>query len=415
MSRWRRAAPQYAEIQAVMATVVASMPIFLVGALAVQLRSAFDISGETLGSAISMSYLAAAVTSIPVGRLTDWLGALWMMRIAGGSSVLLLILMGRGPGSRWLLVGALVIVGASTALAQVATNGYLAGEVAPERQGFALGLKQAAVPFAGLLGGLTVPIIGLRFGWRGAFVFAGCVTLSLCFPLFWSQGSGRKPMELSSVSQDGHLQAGRRPPLLALTVGGGLGIAASTALNSFIVLGAVDAGASPASAALLLASGAGLAGAARVLVGTSADRRGDPRVVASIMMAIGALGYLLLAFATRANLTILLFPSAAIAFAAGWGWNGLLNLAIVRANRDQTARATGVLQLGVYTGCVVGPVLFGVTITHASYAAAWTGAAAVSLCAATAIMVARWQSGPMPLMTRRTLSICAKDLKEPPG
>ena len=54
-----------------------------------------------------------------------------------------------------------------------------------------------------------------------------------------------------------------------------------------------------------------------------------------------------------------------LAFATGWAWPGLFNLAVVRVNPSAPGAATGITQTGTYLGAVVGPVLFGVVAEHA--------------------------------------------------
>ena len=55
-------------------------------------------------------------------------------------------------------------------LAQVGSNLLLAKGIRPERQGWALALKQAGVPAGTMLGGLAVPLLGVTVGWRWAYV-----------------------------------------------------------------------------------------------------------------------------------------------------------------------------------------------------------------------------------------------------
>src|SRR5690606_32204086 len=65
---------------------------------------------------------------------------------------------------------------AANSVGQLAANSTLAGMPA-SRQGLAFGIKQAAIPGATLLSGLSVPTIALTAGWRWAFVLAAAVAV----------------------------------------------------------------------------------------------------------------------------------------------------------------------------------------------------------------------------------------------
>ena len=65
------------------------------------------------------------------------------------------------------------------------------------------------------------------------------------------------------------------------------------------------------------------------------------------MLTAGALGYGLLSLASAYSLIGLYVPAAAIAFAAGWGWNGLMIFSVIRtypppspSHRRDTSRST---------------------------------------------------------------------------
>ena len=68
------------------------------------------------------------------------------------------------------------------------------------------------------------------------------------------------------------------------------------------------------------------------------------------------------------------------AFALGWGWPGLFNLAVVDLNREAPGAATGVTQTGIYVGAAAGPAAYGLVSAEYGYSAAW--AASGALCVA---------------------------------
>jgi predicted MFS family arabinose efflux permease len=77
-----------------------------------------------------------------------------------------------------------------------------------------------------------------------------------------------------------------------------------------------------------------------------------------------------------------------IAFALGWGWPGLFNLAVVDLHREAPGAATGISQTGIYVGAAAGPAAYGMLSSEIGYPAAWAVAGALSLAAAAAVAYA---------------------------
>jgi MFS family permease len=357
------------------------LPVFLTGALAVQLRDDLDVDATGLGLTVATFFGTAALTSTPSGRLAERLGPSAAMRVAAALGAVSLAAVAALARSLVALLGCLVVGGLANALAQPATNLYLARAVAPGRLGVAFGVKQSAIPAATLLGGLAVPAVALTVGWRWAFAAAAVLAALLAAA---RPGQGAAPRPRGTVGRGREDTALR--PLLLLAAGVGLGAAAAGTLGSFLVSSAVAAGIGPGAAGLLSSacSAAGLA--TRLVLGGRADRRGGRHLAAVVtMLAGGAAGYALLATGRAA----LVAPGGLVCFCVGWSWPGLFNLAIVRNNPGAPGAATGITQTGTYLGAVAGPLLFGVAVDRWSYGPAWLGAGAVSLLAAAAVATGR--------------------------
>jgi predicted MFS family arabinose efflux permease len=124
----------------------------------------------------------------------------------------------------------------------------------------------------------------------------------------------------------------------------------------------------------------------RVLFGRLADGMGGGRLLlVGGMLGAGVAGFVMLATGSPA----LVVPGVLLAFAAGWGWPGLFNFAVVRSNPGAPAAATGVTQTGASGGAAVGPVLFGVVVEAAGYGTAWLVCGALALVALVAILAGR--------------------------
>lgn len=364
---------------------VGVLPVFLTGALAVQIRAELGFGQTGLGIAVAAFFGAAALTSAVAGRFAEHLGPTTAMRAAALLAGVAMVAVAALARSLPVLLVCLAVGGVANALAQPATNLYLARRVRSARQGIAFGVKQSAIPASTLLGGAAVPLVALTIGWRWAFVGAGAVStvLAAARPTEATEGplSPKRPDAAGRGAVDTSLR-----PLVVLAVGCGLGAAAAGTLGSFLVSAAVDAGLGEGEAGVL-AAGCGLAGIlTRIGAGGLADRRSGRHLAAvARMLALGAVGYLLLA-TTRPGLLIV---GALLGYCLGWGWPGLFNMAIVRNNPAAPGAASGITQTGTYTGAVLGPLLFGIAAEHASYGVAWTGTAITSLAAAGVVVVGR--------------------------
>lgn len=372
---------------AVLVTTSVALPVFLVSALAVEIRQSLHFSTGDLGLAITLYYLGAAASSVPLGRLTERVGGIRVMRAGVLAAAGLLALLGGITRSWVVLVALLVVAGMVSAANATATNLFLARRTRPEHQGRAFGFKQAAVPLASLVGGLAVPAVALTVGWRWAFAMAAAAALgtSLLVPTSPTSIADRRRDRLANPNP-----AVALVPLVLLAVGFGLGLFAASGLSAFLVISGVTMGFAKGTAGLVAALAGGAAVAARIGTGIRADRRGRAHFpVVAAMLALGALGYLVLALSSATGTRWLFVVGAVVALGAGWGWNGLFNFAVVRTHFDAPARATGITQVGGRIGGMLGPVVVGVVVGQWSYTAAWFLAAGASLAGAGAVLVGR--------------------------
>jgi len=370
-------------LAAVVAVVTAGvLPAFLTGALSVQIRRELGFGEAALGVAFASFFVGAALTSAVLGRAAERLGPELSMRLSASLSAASLLVVAIAARSFGSLVVILAVGGVANALSQPAANLFIARRMDPAHLGLALAVKQASVVAATLLGGLAVPTIALTVGWRWAFVAGAGLAIAgvLAVP------NAREPRVHAAASHTDRSGDSGWAALVVLAAGVGLGAAAAGTLGTFFVNAAVDAGIAEGAAGLLVAAGSASVIVVRLVAGARADRRqGGNLPIVATMLVIGALGYLL--YATEDK--ILLIAACPLTFAAGWGWPGLFNLAIVKANPSAPGLASGVTQTGTYIGAVAGPLLFGSLAEHRSYASAWTLAACCSAAAAVAMIAGR--------------------------
>jgi predicted MFS family arabinose efflux permease len=221
---------------------------------------------------------------------------------------------------------------------------------------------------------LALPLLALPLGWRATFALCALGPLGVGLAL---RGRAPSPRRVA---------AGRPSRALVLTaIGAALASAGPCALGAYLVASAVDVGVAEGTAGLLAALGGGISLAVRVSLGARADRRrayGLDTVV--VLLLAGSVGFALMATDSVAPFV----GGALLAFALGWGWPGLFNLAVVDSHRETPGAASGVSQTGIYVGAAGGPAAFGALYAEAGYDIAWLAVALSTLLAAAVMWLA---------------------------
>lgn len=411
-------------------TAVTNLSPLLSSGLAVQIQGDLDFDDAALGLTVGAFYLAGALGSVLSGRIVERVGPRAALRFTALATAGVLLATGAAAGSWAVLTGLVGLAGLANALAQPATNLYIARGVRPGRQGLAIGVQKSGIPAAALLGGLAVPTLGLTVGWSWAFVIGALLALaaSAYVPSVppkpeWSAGAGAAeaaagppagaasgqaadgppadgladgpsaaeatdgPSADGSKTAESPAAASARPDvptrlLAALATATGLAAAGSGSLSGFFVVSSVGTGVDEGTAGFLLGAGSLVGIAVRLILGAMADRG-----------AIGAWNTLTVMFLVAAasfgglatGSEFVLIAVLPFAFATAFAWPSLYHLAVVRANPSAPGAATGITMTGSYTGAVGGPLVFGLVADFASYGWAW-GVAVVFMAAAAAVM-----------------------------
>lgn len=362
--------------------VVSSMPAFLVGALASYIREPLDAGPGTIGAAVALFFATSAVFSVAAGRRAQRMGVRRALLVSVLWTVLSLLTIAVAPLTRWWLFVSLVGGGVGHGTGHPAGSLALFGDgVADEWRPLRFGIKQAAIPMASLLAGVSVPLIASTVGWRWAFAVAAGAAALLLVGLRAATIVGHAPSVKSRALTGRPNQA-----LRTMAVAAALGAGAATSLPSFFTSSAVESGFSAAAAGWLLASGSVVGIFARLMVGwrAGADGRRALRTV-SLMLILGGLGFVLIAQPA----TSLLLLGTLLAFSLGWGWTGLFNYAVVEIHPGHSGRASGVGQAGASAGAALGPLSFGIVASISSFRAAWLATAAAAITAGLAMLMAR--------------------------
>lgn len=361
-------------------TTLAALPVFLVSAQSVLIERDLAFGEARLGLVVSAFFGAAAIASLTGAGFIERFGARRATVVSGtiaamsaGGIALL------SSSFIWLLTF-LILAGVANAGLQMTSNVRLAQVLPAGRQGLGYGVKQSAIPFSILIGGITVPTLTVLVGWRGTFAvaaFAGlCVVVA---------GSRMARVDHAAVRSAASDASAPRAALLMTFVAMSAASGAVNSLGAFLPSWAFEVGLSPERAGLLLSAVSALAIVSRLASGMRADRRDGRHIpVVSSMLVVGAIGVALLAIP---GVPTLIF-GAVLAFGLGWGWPGLLMFAVVRVGRDRPGPAAASVQAGAFVGGASGPLLFGILVSATSYPVAWLAASALMLGSAALLLVA---------------------------
>jgi len=354
-----------------------TLPVFLTGALAVVIRHHLGLSTTELGLCVSTFFFSSIPLSLVVGPRVALFGVERLMRLAVGASVVSLLTIAIIDRSFLSILFSLIVAGAANGVMQPTVNQFLVGRTKIQGQGLSFGIKQAAVPLSTLLAGLAVPLVALTIGWQygylGAALF-GTVVLVAIPPALDAPHEARQRVRTHLVVA----------PLVVLAIGMAFGAGAANAMGAFLVSSNVHAGFSAATAGYLAALGSASSFVTRIASGYFADhRKGSHLRVVAAMLVVGAIGYLLLSLGGHGYIV----GAIVLAYAAGWGWNGVFNFAITKVYPGAIAHATGITQAGLYCGSLLGPLLFGILVDHFNFAVAWQVNAVFGVIAAFAMLI----------------------------
>jgi len=347
--------------------------------LAPALRSEFGLSLGEVGLAFAAVTAGGMVTLVPWGALTDRIGERPVM--ASGLAGCAAALVGAALSTTYpALLAALLVAGMFGSSATGASGRAVMGWFARTERGFALGIRQMALPLGGAVASLTLPSLIDAQGLDAAFVALAGLSLTAAIA---SVALMRDPPPAPN-----RRPALDRPPptrdirLWRLGAGGALLVCAQASMLGFIVLflhDARDVGAATAAAAL---GALQIVGAlVRIVAGLRSDREGlriapMRRIAARNTALLAAVG----ALATGPG--VLLYPLLAVAAISTMSWNGLAFTAAAEISGHARAGTAMSLQNTLISvGGVLAPSAFGVLVEATSWTAAYVVLALAPLAA----------------------------------
>jgi predicted MFS family arabinose efflux permease len=379
-----RPAPARVVAAGSLALSVTVVPAFLTGALSRRIGDDLGFGAGAAGAAVAAFFVGAGLLAVPMGRVTERIGPALALRAGTALSGACAALVAVAVHGWWQLCLALFVAGSAVGLVDTGAARAF-GDVVPDgRHGSAFGVKEASVPAASLLAGVSIPVLVDAIGWRPAFALGAALV-----PLVWAVVPALPARHMPTGGDAG----GRAPAAFVLfAVGVGLGCGAATAAGTLLVPAIEDRGWAEGDAGLLLAAVSVASIAVRVAAGRRSDTRpGGAWRELTALLAVGAAGALLLAASDAGAAGVV---GALAVIGGGWGWTGLAYLTAVRVGGQRPAAAASVVLTGLSVGGAAGPAAFGAIASASSYRAAWLAATVALVLGAAAIAAARRRLDP---------------------
>jgi MFS family permease len=367
---------------ALIIALAGALPVLMVGALGVQIRAELGLTATSLGLSVSLWAAAAALGAAALGGLADRLG--WQASIVLAALLTAVSLAGVGMlANTWTILAiCMALGGLGHSLGLSSGNIAILAAVAPHRRALVLGLRQSAVPGAGLLAGLTVPLVAVHVGWRWPYAVALTAPVLVVALVLRLRNTHGRPTTATIPFQ----LARPNLPFAVFGVVAMCGAALVNALVTFTVSSLVDIGFTEASAGTLFILASLAAVVTRIVTGQVTDRRRSTGFAPiSMMLLVGVVGFVLLASGNRTLAAV----GVMLVFAGGIGWPGLTHYVVISRHPDQPGGASGLLLTAGFIGGAIGPVAFGALTDATGFRSAWFACAMVAAIGALASALSR--------------------------
>jgi sugar phosphate permease len=332
--------------------------------LAPALRVEYDLTLPEAGLVIAAVNAGAVVTLLPWGLLADRLGERYVLGagLAGASTALTVAAF---APSLAVFVAAIVLAGALGAGVNAASGRAVLGWFEQRQRGFALGIRQTAVPLGGTLAALALPPIAGEWGVRGGLIALalGCFVTAVAGVIGLRESPAEGEEELDDLV---HPLKDER--VWRLSIGSGLILGAQACILGFAVLFLHgERGLSTAEAGAVLAVTQVVGGFLRIAAGRWSDRvRARLRPLRQLSTAL-AVSLVVTAVLTNAPLGLLL-PALAVAGALSLSWNGLSFTATAEiAGRARSGAALGFQQTALSVASTAAPPVFAAIVDAGSW------------------------------------------------
>lgn len=360
--------------QAAYSAVFLGVPV-----LAPALRAEYGLTLPEVGLVIAAANAGSILTLLPWGFLADRLGERAVLAVGLlGASVALLV--GAFASSLTVLVVALTVAGAAGASVNAASGRAVMGWFDARQRGFALGIRQTAVPIGGVVVALALPPIVQAWGVRG-----GLAALAIgCFATATAGLTGLREAPSGEESAGDVGDPLRDARMWRLSAGSALLIAAQASILGFVILFLHgERGLSTTAAGGVFAVMQVLGAALRIGAGRWSDAvRARITPLRRLAFALAA-ALVATAVLTRAPLSLLL-PALVAAGALSLSWNALsFTAAVELVGHARSGAAIGFQQTALALSYAAAAPVFAAVVDAGSWRLGFALTALLPLAGAT--------------------------------
>lgn len=354
---------------------LAPAPIYALTALSPLLVQELALPEDKLGAIVGLSFVAAAVASLPVGRLVDRLGGvvivlgIGLATSAALASVALTLTFGT-------IVVAAVVSGLAQGAANPATNQIIASAVAPHERPRVVSIKQSGIPLSQLVVGAAVPVLAQLRGPATAFIV---LTAMAAVVTAWAgrEFAGRARTALrkpaTAVAARRRSVGGwRMGALLAVSFFAG---AAAQATNTYLPLYShTGIGLSATSAGTIVGALGALGIAGRLLWSYLYGKLRRRTALLPVLCGLGVVAYGALALtATDALPRDVFWVATALHALSSLAITVVVYLALMEwVPKDAIGLASGYIGIAQFAGFALGPPAMGLAVPLLGYGWAWS-------------------------------------------
>ena len=344
--------------------------------LAPTLRAELDLSVSDVGVVLASLWIGPVVTLLPWGIAADRVGERVVLAL-GLALMGALVCAAALTSTAVALVSLLGAASAAGASVNAASGRAVMSWFGREERGFALGVRQSALPLGGFLSAIALPPIVHARGLDAAFLFLGSLCLAAAAVgavVVRDTPAGDAPV----AEQAPAMLRDRR--LWILSAGGALYVATQISLTGFLVLFLHDErGVSTGAAAAVLAAAQAVAIVFRIAAGRWSDRS-QARIGPLRRLGVAIAASVALSAALVTAPLALLVPSLVLAGALAMAWNGLAFTAAAElAGRARSGTALGFQQTSLSIAGTVAPIAFAALAEAVSWRLAFAVAAVLPL------------------------------------
>ncbi len=358
----------------------------------ITMRADYHLTNYTLGLALGCIYLGIALSEILWGLWTDKWGERRVLLVGLMSTGTMLALMalavvpsGLGVPPVALLAASLLLVGALGGSVNGSSGRAVMAWFREGQRGFAMSVRQTAIPIGGAVGAALLPWLAASHGFRAVF---GVLTL-LCFVTAaatwrWLHGPDELPPTSTSAAAAALEERSplRRWDVWRLALASGLLTVPQIGVLTFTAVYLHDAKHAGTLAVVLTLLLVQFGGAAlRIWSGRYTDKHGNRRGVVAAIGAFAGAAMAGAAILTNAP-TALCAGALAIGGMLASAWHGVAYTEIAAmAGARRAGTALGLENTTAFSAAFVTPLLIPVVLAASSWGVVWAVAAAASFLA----------------------------------